>query len=303
MFVLSSTLLLFTAFAVIAADIKTTQLSQEIIGIGHRRLENGFLAAWDADQPRVLMFDANGRKLWTAEITIPDAARATITSVAVWPDGSVAAAGGGTSTSGVMGAFLALISPEGKVEKLVSTTPYVPWQLAISPSTQTLWALCRIQSPPGAQKEPAYNLLRAYSRQGSQMLEALPRSTFPAVWPHPADRGGLVATDSEVIVVSGTGEILTISPEGRTTSRAVIQGMEGLQLAGVAPGKPGEVYASRRGKAAPTTFGAINVATGQWQDLPALPPGPPKGGMLIGRHQDSLVLSNAAPELWLIPVL
>jgi hypothetical protein len=182
----------------------------------------------------------------------------------------------------------------------VNTTPYVPWHMKALPSG-VLWCFGRMQSAAGAKQEPDYKMVRAYSRDGRQLLETLPRSEF-GVWPHPAVGAAIVPIPNGLGVLAGSySELIEIANSGEILARKKLGLPVGIRVLGGAIGPGGLLYVSGTiadsGDSAIPLLGSIELSSGRWTDLRERSPAHVKGAVIIGVEGAALVVSDASREV------
>lgn len=278
-------LAVFCAALALAAPA-TLLLAPEITG-KHRRSENGYLAAWEAGGANAMLLNASGATVWSHALDLPGAASTGIISAMAWPDGSSAFGGGATSADGVMEGFIAIVKPNGDIDRIVKTTPFVAWHLRPD-SSGGFWAFGRVQTPAGVTTEPAHNMLRHFARDGRQTAAMLPRGKG---WPHPAVGAELLSLANGRIGIlnHSASEWLEVDPaSGQIARRTAIHAPSGYRLRGAAPGEGARVYVTG------TRSGIIDTASGTWTD--ANFPAP-----IIGHTAGTLILSGGSDQVLSVP--
>ena len=283
----------------------TVVLPSDIRNVGHKFWSNGFLAVREIDGATLHLHDRAGKRLWTTKLTVPEAARASVFPVTIWPDGSVVAGGGGVSADGVRTAFLAFISPAGEITRLVRTAPFVAQHLTVA-RDGSLWAFGRVFGDWGETKDKPHMMVRKYSRDGSELGAVLPRAAFPD-WPHPAKEAAMAGWKDRVGFVTMDGEWVEISTEtGEQVFRRKLAQPKGFRLHGAAYGPEGDLYLSGRARDAANkaiqVYARLDRASGTWIDVTPSANGTPYSGLtIVGAEGDSVVLGSGEAEVQLVP--
>src|ERR1043166_3523359 len=144
-----------------------------------RKWQNGLLLTFDDGRrfpARVYGYDRIGQEVINVPITIQDAARVIIYDTAASTTKTVAVSGdAGVSQiiAGVpaMRAFIAWISPQNQINRIIETYPYVAVSLAFA-TDDTLWAFGR-QVDPGALHSGPHPMLRHNDQNGALLNEFL----------------------------------------------------------------------------------------------------------------------------------
>ena len=270
--------MMIVAGATLPAFAQTTpvSLTPDIVGHSNRYWENGYLAVREAEAPVVHLFDRSGRKLWKRTVAIPDAVTSGLLPVAIWPDGTVAVAGGARSSDGALAGFVAWIDASGKITKVLRTTPFIAWYMTVTPDGN-LWALGRVFNPPGAQEDSPHQMVRTFSRDGVQLRETISRGAF-AKWPPPTARASIASSGDRVgLYLAGTADWIELSTEtGEVIARTKVQQPASAQVRRAVYGLHGELYVSgsvtvsngAQNRSVPV-FAKVGPKTGRWIDLTA----------------------------------
>lgn len=112
------------------------------------------------DPNNVVLYDAQGEKAREARIWFPDATRVIINSAATTKEGNIIAAGHTEKSRGTASGFIARTDLNGKVESVITTTPFFP-TLVCAASDGTVWALGG--EPDKEKVGEDYFMLRNYS--------------------------------------------------------------------------------------------------------------------------------------------
>ncbi|MCC6294591.1 MAG: hypothetical protein IT164_18205 [Bryobacterales bacterium] len=283
----------------------TVVLPGDVRNVGHKFWSNGFVAVREIDTATIHLHDRAGKRLWTAKVAIPGAARASVFPVTIWPDGSVAAGGGGVSADGARTAFLAFISPTGEMTRLVCTAPFVAQHLTVA-QDGSLWAFGRVFSDWGETKDKPHMMVRKYARDGSELAAVLPRAAFPD-WPHPSKEAVMAGWKDRVGFVTMDGEWVEISTEtGEQVFRRKLAQPKAFRLHGAAYGPEGGLYLSGTARDAANkavqVLARLDRASGSWADVTPSSKGTPFSGLtIVGAEGDSVVLGSGEAEVQLVP--
>ncbi len=287
-----------------AAGGQMMQLPTEVIGMGMRHWENGFIAIREPEKSSVVLYDRGGKRLWSTKISFPDAVETSLRSVAVWPDGSVAVGGGTRSTDGALAGFVALVDSTGTTKRIVRTTPYIAWHMAVAADGK-LWTFGRRFLAPDAKVDEPHQMVRGFSREGVQEAAYFPRDSFTK-WPHPASGADLVLFQDRVgLYITSRGEWVELSAAtGEIRTQTRIAQPTDFVLRGAAYGPKGELYVSgsRLDKGTKKTvpvLARVDPRSGAWTDLTAsLEPNGIKASTIAGVDGNLLVLAGGAPEVY-----
>ncbi|MCC7236242.1 MAG: hypothetical protein IT163_13100 [Bryobacterales bacterium] len=280
------------------------QLPSEVIGMGMRHWENGFIAIREPEKSSVVLYDRGGKRLWSTKIGFPDAVETSLRTVAIWPDGSVAVGGGARSADGALAGFIALIDSGGNTKRIVRTTPYIAWHMAVAGDGR-LWTFGRRFLAPEAKVDEPHQMVRSFSKEGVQEAAYFPRQSFTK-WPHPASGADLVLFRDRVgLYVTSRGEWVELSAEtGEVRTQTKIAQPSDFVLRGAAYGPNGELYVSgsrldREAKKTVPVLAKVDPQSGAWTDLTAsLEPDGIRASTIAGVDGNLLVLADGAPEVY-----
>ncbi len=124
-------------------------------------------------------YDRNGKQVFNLPLTIPDAVRRNVYSYARGAEGTFAACGLAYAADGRQAPYLAWVSADGTQQKVIRTSPYHPFLVAVAPDG-TLWTVGRELNSELGEKGVNLNagVLRHYDREGRMLDSFLPRSGF-----------------------------------------------------------------------------------------------------------------------------
>ncbi|MCL6506901.1 MAG: hypothetical protein K6T59_07740 [Bryobacteraceae bacterium] len=183
--------------------------------------------------PVINVYDREGRIRRRVPITIQGAATVKVYTVSHGAGGWLAASGSAYTAEPRGGTWLALISPDGRSQRVVRTNPFIPAQVVVAPDG-AIWALGYEKAGDLITRE--HRMLRRFNSLGTQTGAYLPRSLFPGPRiPHPADRSFLAAGSDrigwyshitgEYVEWSLSGEVLTRLPGPRLQNNDEVHGL------------------------------------------------------------------------------
>lgn len=165
-----------TADGRIGYDIKTANLWPVWSGGALNVIENNDTAA-----PRFLAFDRTGRQVSSAILRIPLATKISVNGFGRTAEGVMLICGQSWDDDGREAAFISWISPDGKTEQTVRTSPYTPYRLAVAPDG-SVWTV-GLEYVNRSEKDPSVNVnagvIRHFDSSGKAIGAFLPRSLVP----------------------------------------------------------------------------------------------------------------------------
>jgi hypothetical protein len=132
-------------------------------------------------KPMIHMVDRNGYPTSNFVLQIPGADRIVIMSIGRQPSGGVVTGGFSWMSDGHETTFLALVSADGKDQRIIRTSPYTPYGLAVG-SDGTIWTaglemIDRSENNP--EIDPNYLMVRHFDTTGHLLGGFIPRSSLP----------------------------------------------------------------------------------------------------------------------------
>lgn len=186
--------------------------------------QNGLLAGWTANPNGsnvVYVSNLDGNRILESPLTIPEADRVLLYSVAVASDGVVAATGTAFSSQGGGVSFIAYLGASGRTSRIVRVDDFGPTRLAFAPDGR-LWAVGVVMPHRNPRADGRYDTLRVYSRDGILLSTYLPSSQLVSTG-HPMTAAHLAVNANAVaIYCTVTNELLTLSFDGKLTSRRAV---------------------------------------------------------------------------------
>jgi len=259
--------------------------------------DRGYLAVYE--QGGFSLYGPDGVPRYKAAPVVPGASSVFIGNVAVDAEGIAAVTLNYYVNSGEHGSKraggLALFDAQGKQVRFFSTGAYVPSQVAFAPDG-SIYSLGYLLNVRWAE-HPDYDILRKYSREGEELLAALPRSS---VDPNPKDSQpdpvpgftglwGLRVTADRIGFWIFRDDLqrrqwIEADLRGRPSGRWKLN----QDLGEFAVTSSGTLYANGYGHGG-TRF---DRKTSTWEPVPGMP-----DGMLLGADGNSLVFLNLDSNL------
>lgn len=117
---------------------------------------------------------------------------------AAGPDGWLAVAGSASMGDGRATSFAALISRDGRLQKVMELSPFAPRAMTMA-SDGTLW-MAGVEVVAGQETNPDHRVLRRFDKAGRMVGSAIPRSSLPirVGYTHPAEYSYLVSSKDRV---------------------------------------------------------------------------------------------------------
>ena len=183
--------IVLTTASLFAQDFSTVRLGQAAAlgsmnnfsgGLHFFRWRNARLVAWDKDhQPtgRIGIYNSNAKLDLEKMVSFPieHATDVSLVSADMARSGELVASGLATQQDGAVARFLARISPNGTVMKLVRTEPYLP-QYICAADDGSVWTVGEEWLGPGSVKQSGCSVLRQYSFDKGLVREAVSREQF-----------------------------------------------------------------------------------------------------------------------------
>jgi hypothetical protein len=144
----------------------------------------------------VKSFDQEGTNIASAYLTIPEAVAIGVHDYTRSLDGTIVLSGTAFDQVGRTAPFLAWIPPFAENVRVVRTSPYVPYCLALAPDG-TVWTVgleLIDGSEPAANQQ--YGVLRHFDKSGRLIASFIPRSTIQS--PHSIIYGYLAARKDRI---------------------------------------------------------------------------------------------------------
>jgi hypothetical protein len=178
---------------------------------------NGFLTVIESDHRTVKAINRDGTLISTVRISLPGTAKLLVYAATATSRAGIVAAASVTDTEGRVASLLVFTSPDGKLERVVRTTPFAAAQVAFLADGRLL---CVGREHDTEYKEVAgHSILRFYSHEGTLLskslavdsLRAQPRDLHPMSWllRLGTDRIGLMDRKTfQYIEVDGSGSVV-----------------------------------------------------------------------------------------------
>jgi len=144
------------------------------------RWEKGYLITYDElpggspEKPTVVLYDRSGQVTREAIVWFKDARTVSISDATVSKAGELVVSGGTENEAGVIANFIASIGSDGRVSRVVRTTPFLPLHLC-DPGDGTVWSYGVDRDAQGRRVEDSL-MLRHYSLRDGQLTAMLDRS-------------------------------------------------------------------------------------------------------------------------------
>lgn len=283
----------------------STTLIQDFSGKPSPKWEHGLFISYEYDSgpASVSAYDRSGHEVTRASIAIAGASRIILRAPAASSVGSLAIAGSAWSSDGVGAAFIAWISKQGGVDRVVRTAPFAAGALAFE-EDGTLWALGKVVSQDPKVEVP-HDVLRRYDQEGRLLASTLPRSSFQTDprygdYRHPAIdglltvSGGVIGIYSRVarewVEVSSTGAVLGRWPGLDTSNQR--------EITGVARLANGRVCISSKRRPSASELYELDRTTRTWTLLDSSPVtgGTQRLARIYGGEDDTLLISAHFPN-------
>jgi hypothetical protein len=265
-----------------------------------------------ADEPgeNFSIYERDGRLAAKARIWFPEAWQVRIDDAAASAKGEIAVVGMAFENSGALASFLALLSSDGRITKVVRIAPF-DGQAVVFGSDETIWVL-GLEVGPGRRlaTAPDHDTVQHYGADGRLLGGFLPYSTWgcpplrhPAL---PLSTRALVASrDRVAILTSDCAQWVELDLKGQTIARGPLQfpaSSDGKRqyMFGAGMTLDNQVYAYFNGpsKVGPGLYRLIRE-TGTWQAVQGTlgePDSTFRG--LLGLEGDSLVCQGRNWQLF-----
>jgi len=214
---------LTTAGANTLAVTGETKIGYDFGGKPLPRWTGGVLAQLDdtvETAPVLRAFDKDGKQVLDLLITVPDARFIQVIDYARGLDGSLAISGTGYSGDGRAAAFLTRISSDGQQQKMIRTSPYVPYVVAVA-ADGTIWT-AGWEIVDGVLVNPNHDMIRHFDPSGRLLGSFIPRSSLEVYGNrlHPAERSHLVVSHDRIGWYSELSRVyIEFSPDGGVIDR------------------------------------------------------------------------------------
>jgi len=144
--------------------------------------DGNYLVAWhhflDAS-PSLQIYDRAGSLVQEATLWFPGAATVTLSDVTITRTGQVFVSGGTTSDAGQVTQFIGKLDGQGKLTRVVRTTPFIPVAVCATSDDDTVWAY-GFDRVAGSEARYDYAMLRHYSLTRGLLESFLKRSALLA---------------------------------------------------------------------------------------------------------------------------
>lgn len=198
--------------------------------------------------PEIRAFDRDGKLVFQSVFTMPNGRLIYVWHVARSYDGTVAVEGSAFSDDSRGGTFIAWLSPDGRQQKIVRTTPFASLDMTFA-ADGTLWAAGR-ELEDGEELNADHNMIRRFDRSGKLLGSWIPKSSLTVDRKvglrHPAVRSLLVSSRNRVGWYSvGAREYFEFSLDGTIVRRfPTFDLREGMRVNGAALCDDGGLYIS-----------------------------------------------------------
>jgi hypothetical protein len=269
------------------------------------------LAKSDEPGENFAIYERDGRLAAKARIWFPEAWQVRIDDAAAAAKGQIAVVGTAFENSGTLAGFLALLSSDGRITKVVRTSPLEGHAVVLGPD-DTIWLL-GLQIGPDRRRAtmPDHDTVQHYGADGVLLGGFLPYSAWgcpPLLHPAlPSSTRALVASrDRVAILTSNCAQWVELDLKGQTIARGPLQfpaSPDGKRqyLFGAVMTPDNQVYAYFNGpsKAGPGLYRLIREA-GAWHTVQGTMTGEPEStfGGLLGIEGDSLVYQGRNWQLF-----
>jgi hypothetical protein len=157
-----------------------------------------------AGAPTMRIYDSSGTEVQRIDLQVPGAEGLDVLHrrIARSTSGYVAFAGKAYGDGDRAGGFLAIVSPDGRSQRVVRTEPYFAYAIAFAPDG-TIWmaGLNKDVEEGRDAGDASYLVVQRFDTQGRQLRGAVPRSTFPGPYA-PVDASFFVTSKDRVGWVS-----------------------------------------------------------------------------------------------------
>ncbi|HEX5431893.1 MAG TPA: hypothetical protein VFW83_08005 [Bryobacteraceae bacterium] len=281
------------------------------------KFQNGFLVTSDVPGEgisQVYAYNRSGAQTMQVKLAFSGASRVDVHDFTVSPGGIIGVSGVAYTSDGAYSTFLAWISADGKIQRVVRVSPFSPRRLSFA-SDGSLWVAGTAQTPARLE-DPSYDVLRRYDSTGHLLGSSLPRSSFsmstlshrsPAanafLVPLPDRMGFYSPSEQTWIEVGAAGPVIlrTAAMDAGVFGAASSRGK--VRVTGAAALASGRAYISTvapdgSGKDQPAIY-RVDTSTPNWQRVDAsavLPPG--RNGWIAGADGERLVIMNGAGQVW-----
>jgi hypothetical protein len=215
--------------------------------------------------PVLRIYDQTGTQVQRVTVQIPGAAQLSILNnlFARSADGYLAVSGGAYGDDRGT-CFLAVISPDGANQTVVSTYPYVPLALTFA-ADGTIWTAGFEKDDAGNDKGPGdgYFVIRRFDKTGKVLGGAVPRTVFP----------GRLAPVMGSYLVASKNRVGWFSPLAKQYREFSLDGTEmatypvsvsSHDLAGVALCDDNNVWVSVKSAPTSSVLASLDRAHGTW---------------------------------------
>lgn len=268
----------------------------------YQRWDNGYLVVWRMESspsvPSVAVFDRDGTLIREVVVWLPGSVRVQLSDATVTKSGRMVVSGGAANSGGAIANFIVEFDPNGKIEHVVRTSPFVARRLC-SISDDNVWAYGWDRT--GA-RTGAYRMLRNYSFDKGQTEALLERTSLPKnllMTGNMLSDIGLKCNDSEVVLfLAQTGELIQhkLGVADHLLRYKLPQLPEEVIITGYALTDDGEFFASMAEKSRPSIHALSHLQKTANNDTRWVPVKQPavngqeqRSLRLLGSDGDSLV--------------
>jgi hypothetical protein len=282
-----------------------TRLSSDFAGSRVPVWTNGVLTLVeknDTTTPVIHLFDETGIELSPMAFSIPDANATRVERLARGNDGAYAVVGSSFDQAGHGGGFVAWISPDRRVVKIVRPYPYVPNLVTIA-ADGTIWTQ-GAEMVNGVENHPDVNrnhgVIRHFDTNGEQIGEFLPRtSLFDGKWMGLPQ--GMLASNGDRLgwYARVAKQYFEMTFDGKVTNYGGVVPTNSKQIpATLVITDSGEAVVSLLANDYSTALYRLDRAAGRW--LPLDLPGPDENKprlLLLGGDGNRLVFGDGSADL------
>jgi hypothetical protein len=305
----------WAADAISATKTWDVTLPHSFSGQPKPKFDRGLFLVRDVDFSLMAVYDASGKLVRRSRLSIPGTLQTSITDIAAAPGGTLVSAAGGMTTTGQAANFLAWLSADGAVGRVVRVSPFIPLRICVA-TDGSVWAAGKESDAerPGRSEAQNHAVLRRYDPEGWLTHSLLARSTFRTS-NHPAHQRSSLSC--------GTGRVGFFSYPANEWIEATSQGeligrWKGVRVdhetkvSGTDMTSDGSVYATTYGKFRPgftdsrVALFRLDKTGGRWLPVSfegVLGPDPrSQYAEIIGTDGTSVVIAVALPKFVAVKV-
>jgi hypothetical protein len=170
-----------------------------------------------------IAYNKLGQTVFKAHFSIPEAAHTYIRGYSRAADGTLALCGASFEKDGHGGPFIAVISPDGRTQKVVHTAPYTPEAIILA-TDGTLWTVGRELNESRSEGRGVNlnaGVLRQFDHSGKPLASFVPRSSIADPSTLSAAKSVLAAAGARVgwlrFKEDGQGAYVEVTSGGKLT--------------------------------------------------------------------------------------